>query len=58
MTMFPPYTAGTYKMPVLAPVCGSILWTGLGDLPMPAGVPPKGGVKARIGFPINMAGLG
>lgn len=25
---------------------------------MPAGVPPKGGVNARIGFPINMAGLG
>lgn len=56
MTMFPPYTAGTYRM--LAPVCGSILGTGLGDLPMPAGVPPRGGVKARMGFPINMAGLG
>lgn len=25
---------------------------------MPAGVPPKGGVNARIGFPINMAGFG
>lgn len=25
---------------------------------MPAGVPPRGGVNARIGFPISMAGLG
>lgn len=40
------------------PVCGSILWTGLGDFTMPAGVLPKGGVNARIGFPISMEGLG
>lgn len=25
---------------------------------MPAGVPPKGGVNARIGFPISMVELG
>lgn len=43
---------------MLAPVWGSILWTGLGDLPMPAVVPGKGGVNALIGFPISTAGLG
>lgn len=42
---------------MLAPVWGSILCTGLGDLPIAACVPPRGGVNARMGFPISMAGL-
>ena len=42
---------------MLAPVWGSILCTGLGDLPREAGAPPSGGVKARMGFPISTAGL-